>query len=149
MKFRWKKKHQQIRFNWWLLCLFNFKIHFSCFIQCWSPDIRINRNPDIFGPFDRSKIDAPNSDTRIVKKTLFLEYFFMIFTFLHGSSIYTSSENYFFPNFCTIYYTKSCQKWRKNIVEENSENHEEHNDENDDENYDNITDWSFEASRLL
>ena len=34
---------------------------------------------------------------------------------------------------------------KKNIVEENSENHEEHNDEN----YDNVTDRSFEASRLL
>ena len=54
------------------------------FDQCWSPDIRIIRNPDIFGQFDRPKIDAPNSDIRIVKKTLFLEHFFIIFTFLHG-----------------------------------------------------------------
>ena len=52
--------------------------------QCWSPDIRIIRNSDIFGQFDGPKIDAPNSDIQIVKKTLFLEHFFMIFTFLHG-----------------------------------------------------------------
>ena len=56
----------------------------TTYMQCWSPDIRIIRNSDIFGQFDRPKIDAPNSDIRIVKKTLFLEHFFIIFTFLHG-----------------------------------------------------------------
>ena len=58
----------------------------------------------------------------------------------------------FFDFLHSFYCTKSCQKWRKNIVEENSENDEEDNDENDEENYENydyITDRSFEASRLL
>ena len=33
------------------------------FHQCWSPDIRIIRNPDIFGPFDRySKNDEQHND---------------------------------------------------------------------------------------
>ena len=32
--------------------------------------------PDLPKPFDQPKIDAPNLDTRIVKKTLFLEHFF-------------------------------------------------------------------------
>ena len=54
-----------------------------------------------------------------------------------------------FFDFCTLFTVqKSCQKWRKNIAEENSENNEEHNDKNDeesDENYDFITDRSFEA----
>ena len=58
-----------------------------------------------------------------------------------------------FFDFCTLFTVqKSCQKWRKNIAEENSENDEEHNDENNEKNYENydyITDRSFEASRLL
>ena len=31
---------------------------------------------------------ASNSDTQIVKITLILEHFFMIFTFMHGTSAY-------------------------------------------------------------
>ena len=51
----------------------------------------------------------------------------------------------FFFDFCTLF---TVPKWKKNIVEENSENDEEHNDEND-ENYDYITDRSFKTSSLL
>ena len=76
----------------------------------------------------------------------------MIFKFLHGSANTSYKDyllNYLFSIFCILFNVqKSWQKWRKNIVEENSENDEEHNDEND-ENYDYITDRSFEASRLL
>ena len=72
----------------------------------------------------------------------------IFFTFLHGSA-YFSSKNYLFSSFCTLF---TVQKWRKIIVEENSENDEKDNHENDEENYENydyITDRSFEASRLL
>ena len=56
--------------------------------------------------------------------------------FLHGSA-YTSSKNYLFFYFCNLFTVqKSCQKWRKNIAEENSENDEEHNDENNEKNDD-------------
>ena len=68
---------------------------------------------------------------------------------MHGSA-YTSSENYLFFNFCTLFAVEKLP--RKNIFEENSENDEEHNDENNEKNYENydyITDRSFEASRLL
>ena len=58
---------------------------------------------------------------------------------------------FFFRFLYSFYCTKKLPKWKKNIVEENSENDEEHNDENDeetDENYAYITDRSFEASKL-
>ena len=54
-----------------------------------------------------------------------------------------------FFELCTLFTVqKSCQKWRKNIAEENSENDEEHNDEKNEKNYENydyITDRNFEA----
>ena len=78
------------------------------------------------------------------KNTIFRAFFHDFYVF----AWYTTSMSSFF-DFCTLFTVqKSCQKWRKNIVEENSENDEEHNDENDeenDENYDYITDRSFEA----
>ena len=57
-----------------------------------------------------------------MEKTLFLEHFFMISTFLHGSA-YTSSENYlFFLNFVLFLLYKKATKMKKDIVEENREN---------------------------
>ena len=62
-----------------------------------------------------------------MKKSLFLEHFYMIFTFLHGRA-YNSSKNYLFILFLYSFYCKKAAKnEKKYIVEENSENDEEHN----------------------
>ena len=82
----------------------------GCALQCWSPDIRIIRNPDIFGPFDRPKIDAPNSDTRIVKKTLFLEHFFMIFFCFYIYFFWELSFFQFLYSFCSRIAAKNEEK---------------------------------------
>ena len=93
--------------------MFYFENSVCGFRQCWSPDIRINRNPDIFGPFNRPKIDAPNSDTRIVKKTLFLEHFFMIFTFCMVVNIFLLRIVFLFWFLYSFYCTKKLPKWKK------------------------------------
>ena len=54
-----------------------------------------------------------------MEKTLFLEHFFMISTFLHGSA-YTSSENHLLFLIFVLFLLPN----EKNIVEENSENDE-------------------------
>ena len=64
---------------------FAYKFDADSAILTFSVEVRIIRNPDIFGPFDRPKIDAPNSG--IVKKTLFLKHFFMSFTDLHDCKL--------------------------------------------------------------
>ena len=50
-----------------------------------------------------------------MKKTLFLEHFFMIFKFLHGSS-YTSYKNYLFSIFCILFTVQKAAKNEEKIL---------------------------------
>ena len=54
---------------------FAYKFDADSAILTFSVEVRIIRNPYIFGPFDRPKNDAPNPDTRIHYFRAFFHYF--------------------------------------------------------------------------
>ena len=65
---------------------------------------------DLFGPFDRPKIDDPNPDFRVVKKSPFLEHFLRDFYIFCMVAPILLPRIIFFLIFVLFLHCQSCQK---------------------------------------